>query len=207
MRSVGFSWMLAVLMAGVGCAGAEDAPVARKVHNPVALVKAGDLDDALLKRLRDWAQNEMALSVPLAESLDVSAATLDQVADEAAKRVGESDLGYVVLFVSTNPVPHHGVYRPDQKVVVVNVNLMREGADDEKFARRLERQVIRGIGVLLGLEWSPNPTSAMASYTTLEELDQIGRNLDPPWQLKMQQRARELGLQVDPDNAYYMLRD
>lgn len=207
MRSTWITWMMAGMMAGAGCAGADEAPAAGKVHNPVALVKAGAMDDALLQRLRDWAQNEMALPVPLAESLEVSATTLDEVADEAAKRVGEADLGYVVLFVSTNPVPHHGVYRPEQKVVVVNVNLMREGADDEKFARRLERQVIRGIGVLLGLEWSPNPTSAMAAYTTLEELDQIGRNLDPPWQLKMQQRARALGLQVDPDNAYYMLRD
>ena len=74
------------------------------------------------------------------------------------------------------------------------------------LARRLERQVIRAICTLLGLEQSPNPQSAYSPYETLEQLDMIGRNLDPPWQKKMQERARELGLAIDADNPYFMLR-
>lgn len=201
MRGRLFCWMLVAGMVAMSVANADG------VKNPAVLIKAGELDDALVMRLRDWAQNQMALPVPLAESLDVRAESLDAVADEAAKRLNESDLGAVVLYVSTNPVPHHGIFRPDQRVVVVNVSLMKEGADDEKLARRLERQVIRGICVLMGLEWTPNPTSAMAPYTTLDELDQIGRNLDPPTQLKMQKRARDLGIELDADNPYYMIRD
>lgn len=178
-------------------------------RNPAALVKAGNLDEALLMRLRDWAQEQLALSVPLAESLDVGPVNdLNDVVEQAAPRVGADDLGLVVLFVSTNAVPHHGVYRPEQRVVVINVNALRAGAgaDDEVLARRLERQVIRAICTLLGLEQSPNPQSAYSPYETLEQLDMIGRNLDPPWQKKMQERARELGLAIDADNPYFMLR-
>lgn len=179
------------------------------VHSPAVLVKAGNMDEALLMRLRDWAQEQLALSVPLAESLELgSVSDLNDVVEQAASRVGADGLGAVVLFVSTNDVPHHGVYRPEQRVVVINVNAMRAGAgaDDEVLARRLERQVIRGICTLLGLDQSPNPQSAYSPYETLEQLDQIGRNLDPPWQKKMQERARELGLAIDADNPYFMLR-
>lgn len=189
-----------LVCAMAACAAAD------KAH-PVALMKAGPVDDALVERLKSWVENELALPCPLIEHLDAANESLDEIAEAAAQRLGPEDLGVVVLYQSAGEVAHHGIYRPEQRVVVINVNAMKEGADEEKTARRLERQVIRGIGVLMGLEWSPNPTSAMAPYTTLEELDQIGRNLDPPWQLKLHQRARELGVPVDADNPYYMLRN
>ena len=58
----------------------------------------------------------------------------------------------------------------------------------------------------MGLEPSPNPLSAMTHYSTLEELDQIGRNLDPPWLIKLQEKAVEWGIEIDTEGPYYMLR-
>jgi predicted Zn-dependent protease len=84
---------------------------------------------------------------------------------------------------------------------------MAEQAEDETYARRLERQVIRGICLLMGLDYSPNPESAMTWYSSLEELDQIGRNLDPPWLIRLQERARELGIPLDPESPYNMFRE
>lgn len=201
--------VLALIGLGTACAtrmpdGPRAAP--EGARNPVVLVRAGELDEALLQRLRNWGQDQLAIAVPLAESLEVpDGASLEAVAEAASQRLAPEDLGAVVLYVAKGDVRHHGVLQPEHRVVVVNVNTMREGADDEKLARRLERQVIRGIGLLMGLDLSPNPHSAMADYQSLEELDAIGRNLDPPWQLKLQERARDLGLSVDPDNPYYML--
>lgn len=209
-----FSVMALVAAMGgvaVGARAEETSPATGgETRNPAVLVKAGEVDEALVMRLRDWAQDQLALSLPLAESIEPGPVTdLNRVADLAAPRVGPDDLGVIVLFASTNDVPHHGVYRPEQRVVVINVNAMREGAgaDPEVLARRLERQVIRGVCTLLGLDQSPNPQSAYSPYSTLEQLDLIGRNLDPPWQQKMQLRARELGLTLDADNPYYMLRE
>ncbi len=175
--------------------------------SPVALTRAGELDAALMDHLKKWAGNELALPVPLAESLPAGTGKLEETAAAAAAQVGADELGLVVLDVAASVDEPHGIFKPEQKVVVINVADMRENAADEGvIERRLERQVIRGICVLMGLEWSPNPQSAMARYTTLEELDQIGRNLDPPWQLKLHERARELGVPVDPENPYNMLR-
>lgn len=190
-------------------AGSEVVAVADTVveHNPVALVKAGPVNVAIVDRARDWAESQLAIPVPLAESLENPGATFDAVAEEAAKRLTPEDLGVVVLLQSETALPNHGVYRPDLRVVVINMNLMQDGGDPEKFGRRVERQVIRGIGTLMGLELSPNPQSAMAAYSTMDELDQIGRNLDPPWLVRLQKRARELGIPLDPDNPYNLLRE
>ncbi|MCO5045380.1 MAG: hypothetical protein M9935_08915 [Kiritimatiellae bacterium] len=179
----------------------------REVHNPVVLATAGPVSAEILERVKNWGELQLAIPVPVVESLDVKGESFDEVAEAAAKRLAPEDLGVVVLLHSEKPLPNHGVYRPDLRVVVVNVNLMEEGADAETFGRRMERQVIRGIGTLMGLELSPNPQSAMAMYSSMDELDQIGRNLDPPWLLRLQNRAIELGIPVDPDNPYNMIRE
>ncbi|MBW7907573.1 MAG: hypothetical protein H3C50_01450 [Kiritimatiellae bacterium] len=179
----------------------------QEVHNPVVLATAGPVSAEILARVKNWGESQLAIPVPVVESLDVKGESFDEVAEAAGKRLAPEDLGVVVLLLSEMPLPNHGVYRPDLRVVVVNVNLMEEGADAEKFGRRMERQVIRGIGTLMGLELSPNPQSAMAMYSNMDELDQIGRNLDPPWLLRLQNRAIELGIPVDPDNPYNMIRE
>ena len=189
--------MLGLLLVAPGLTvRAEEAPR----HNPVMLTKVGEIDQALMDRLKNWVESQLAIPLPLTESLQTTAVKLDEVAVAAAERLAPEDLGLVVLAAQADTAEPNGIYQPEQRVVVINVADMREGADDEKFARRMERQVVRGVGVLMGLTWSPNPESAMAHYTTIEELDQMGRNLDPPWLLKLQERARELGIPLDPDN-------
>ncbi|MCZ7591891.1 MAG: hypothetical protein M5U15_06925 [Kiritimatiellae bacterium] len=206
-------WLCVLLMlplsvyAQDGAVEPVDEPVVEEVaapvvepHNPVALVTAGPVSDEIVNRVQQWAQSQLAIPVPVAAPIETSAETFDVVAEDAANNLKPEDLGYVVLLHRGKPLPNHGVYRPDLRVVVVNVNLMQEGADDETFGRRMERQVIRGIGTLMGLELSPNPQSAMAAYSNTEELDRIGRNLDPPWLLRLQKRAKELGIPLDPES-------
>ena len=195
----------ALLFLAIAHVRAEDEAVPA-VRNPVTLTKVGEVDAALVDRLKNWVESQLAIPLPLAESLTTTTATLEDAAKAAAERLVPEDLGVIVLQATASTEEPNGIFRPDLRVVVVNVADMREGADDETFARRLERQVIRGVGVLLGLEWSPNMESAMAYYETMEELDQMGRNLDPPWLLKLQERARSLGLPLDPDNPCNLLR-
>lgn len=198
--------LLLVLSLATFAAEAEDHPT-QEPHNPVALAKAGPVSDAIMERVQKWGESQLAIPVPVAEPLETSGTSFDAVARDAAKNLKPEDLGYVVLLLSEKPLPNHGVYNPELRVVIVNVNLMEEGADEETFGRRMERQVIRGIGTLMGLELSPNPESAMSAYSSMEELDRIGRNLDPPWLLRLQERARELGIPLDPENPFNLLRE
>lgn len=175
--------------------------------NPVMLAKAGDIDQALVDRLKQWVESELAIPLPIAESLSAENYSLESVAEAAASRLGPDDAGIVILDTLADTSEPNGIYHPEKRVVVINVADMREGADEEVFARRLERQVVRGVCVLLGLEWSPNPESAMAVYSNLAELDQIGRNLDPPWLLKLQRRAHELGIPLDAENQNNLINE
>lgn len=196
-------------MDGTAAVGAplDGAATPTRQMNPVLLAKLGDIPDALMDRLKAWAEESLVVPVPLGESLNVESDRLEDVVPAAAQMLQAEDVGVVVLSGKATADQPNGIYRPEARVVVINVTDMREGADDEKLAVRLERQVIRGICVLMGMEWSPNPESAMAQYDSLEELDRMGRNLDPPWLLKFQERARELGIPLDPDSPMNFFRE
>ena len=199
------SLMLCVLLGAIACRSEEaKAPVA---HKPAALVALGEVEPALMERLKNWAQDNLAVEVPLAPAETNAVESLQAAVDWGAKRVGESEVGLVVVVNPSGPVMNHGVYAEKERVAVVNVKAMKaDDPDAEKLARRLERQVMRSLGLLYGLDMSPNPLSAMSHYGTLAELDQIGRNFDPPWLVKFQERAVELGIPLNTDCPLYMLR-
>lgn len=192
---------LALFVIGLAC-------TARAVE-PAGILVAGDVDPALVERARTWAEENLAIPVPHLGTLELenSAASLHEVAEAAATRVSPDSVGAVVLYLGNPDSTHHGIYRPDLKVVVVNVREMLKDGDEERYGRRMERQVIRGICSLMGMEYSPNPESAMTYYSTLEELDKIGRNLDPPWLMKLQEKAREMGMPLDPKSPFNMFRE
>jgi hypothetical protein len=111
-----------------------------------------------------------------------------------------------VLWRNSGDETSHGAFYPEQRVAVVNLNaLMTEGTDQEVVERRIERQVIRGICLNMGLEPNPNPHSAMFNYSTMDELDAIGRNLDPPWLMRLQEKAMASGIPVDRNNPFNLV--
>jgi len=184
----------------------ESAPAV--VMQPVALLAAGDVDAALVERAQTWAQDNLAIPVPvLPAEPGWQFATFDEIAQKVAMIMENDRAGIVVLWRPSSDVMNHGAVFPDQRVSVVNLNpMLTPDTDSETIERRIERQVIRGICFVLGLDPNPNPMSAMFSYTSIEELDSIGRNLDPPWLQRLQQRAVELGIPVDPENPFNMIQ-
>jgi hypothetical protein len=64
---------------------------------------------------------------------------------------------------------------------------------------------MRGIGLLLDVPQVPNPQSAMWSYRTMEELDWMGRNFDPPSLMKLQQNAIVMGLPLIKDSPFLII--
>lgn len=201
-----------VVLAGVAFASsamAEDVvpePVGTMMNAP-AVTAVGPVDQALMDRAVRWSQDNLAVEVPTRVTTPPEVITLNSAAKALSEQVGDQDAGLVALVWTDEPEPVHGFMWPDARVVIVNVRtLMTDGADEETIARRIERQVIRGIAMLYGLEASPNPLSAMWNYTTLEQLDAIGRNLDPPWLRKLQQQAEAWGVAVDTSSSFFLLR-
>ena len=172
--------------------------------NPVAIATVGKVDPALAAMARKWVIDNTALEMGDLGSLADAAATFDEVVALASAKLGSNDVGVVVLFDAPEGVTNHGMINPAKRVSVVNVDAMASD-DPGVLERRIQRQAIRGFGFLMGLETSPNPQSALAAYGSIEELDKIGRNFDPPWLLKLQERAKELGLAIDTNNPYFLL--
>jgi predicted Zn-dependent protease len=65
--------------------------------------------------------------------------------------------------------------------------------DAEKFARRLERQVMRAAAFSFGLTPTPDPFCVTRDYSSLEDLDSMGRNFSPPWQGRFAEEATKRG--------------
>jgi len=184
----------------------ETTPSSGQVWLPPAILAVGDVDDQLVLRAQQWAVQNLAISVPLLDPLPAAQlGTLDEVANLAASLLETNRVGIIVLWRPNSDASNHGAFYPDLRVSVANLNPMfTPDTEAEKIERRVERQVIRGVCLLFGLEPSPNPFSAMFSYSNLEELDAIGRNLDPPWLKRLQVKALELGIPVDTENLYNM---
>jgi hypothetical protein len=195
---------VALFSGGVVCAE-EPAAAAAETRNPIVLVTVGDVDPALVRRCQEWAESNTALKLALHDALTVEKADFEHVTAAAAELVAPADIGVIVLFRHAEPDQSHGVHNPGKKVVLVNLRSL-ESDDPEVYARRVERQVIRGVAMLLGQDASPNPFSVMFPYTSLEELDLMGRNFDPPGLRDLQNAATALGLPLDPDSDYNVLR-
>jgi len=163
----------------------------------IGLACVGDFDPTLVERIRGFAQRSLMMPVVMIEAKDVKMDSLDDVGRSASAWLDLDHAMVVVLFMPEEDLGGHGVVRREEHTAVVNARAMLpEPSDPEKYARRLERQVMRSVGLLLGLDFSPNPRSAMWPYKTLEQLDRIGRNFDPPWLLKAQRAARERGIKI-----------
>lgn len=187
-------------------AGETTAPSA--VWLPPAIITFGDVDDHLAERAQQWAEVNLAMPVPLLRPQPaLQLGTFDEVAQAAAAMLETNRVGLVVIWRPNSDVNNHGAHFPDLRISIANLNPMfTPDTEAETIERRVERQVIRGVCLLFGLEPSPNPFSAMFAYDNLEQLDQIGRNLDPPWLNRVQERARDRGIPLDTESEKYMLR-
>lgn len=166
----------------------------------------GPVDTQWVARVTAWAGRNLALPVEAGAPLAAEVATLEDAITAALQPRPANQVGRIVLIHPKEVSKAHGVLRPEAGVALINVSAMQaDGASDEVVQLRLERQIIRAICMLLGLESSPNPQSAMCTYASLDELDALGRNLDPPWLMRVQTAAKEKGIPVDPSNPFNMV--
>ena len=201
-------FILSLLIGAVaGCATAEEATnAAPAAKNPVAVVKVGPVDDALVERLQAWVKESIAVDLPVLEAREWTYESMDQAGAHVAESLKPEDLGVVVLAWPDKDMQGHSVSMLENRVVVVNVRGMKtEGADDETVGRRVERLVMRAIGQLTHMPACPNMMCALAQYNSMETLDLIGRNYCPPCARRFQELMRDQHIHLDPQSPFYML--
>ncbi|HDL77202.1 MAG TPA: hypothetical protein ENG36_00345 [Lentisphaerae bacterium] len=178
------SWILSLTGAvALTATAGEPAAEAQELRH-IVLVPVNLTDTALVHRIVGFAQAncpaEIVVSEPQAFN-DLDAQKAMAAALKKNRRKGVRD-GVIVLLGSPSDTNAHGFYDPRVEAGVVNIPALSVGVggDRERYCRRIERQVMRIIGMLLGLSPCPNPRCVMHHYRTLDELDEMGRNFCPP---------------------------
>ena len=202
MRRIMVGLLSAILMIAAGAFAAEEAALVKpQAGKSIAFVMVGPVDSALMDRVVTFARENTALNIRLLPAMEVAGHTLVAMAVEASRAMGPEDAALVILAEPSMDIPAHSVFLPDKRVAVVNVKSLKpSNGDAETMGRRVEREVMQGIGMLMGIPACPNPQCAMFQYTTDEELDAKGRNYCPPCLGAVQNAAKEKGVGMDANS-------
>jgi len=190
-------------------APAETTPSAatQEAKLPVALLALGEVDDALVTAAQAWNQENLALPVPILPAQpEVRLGSFDEVAAHVQGLLESNRVGIAVLWKPSSDIATHGAFLPEQRVAIVNMApMLTPDASPEKILARVYRQSIRAVSFLMGAVNSPDPYSAITAYTTLEEFDAMGTNLDPPSLIKVQQNAQSMGIPLNWESPYNLM--
>lgn len=209
------SWMglvsgLLVGLAGVMPAAGQDAvgqdAIAAEAVNfeRIAVAGIGTWTPEQLERIRSFVELNTSLRTALLELPLTEAESLEGVLEPLLEQRPADVAALVVLYNGDGAFASHSLYRYDERVALVNAAVLLSD-DEEVFLRRMEKLTMRGVGLLLDVPQVPNPQSAMWAYRTVEELDWMGRNFDPPSLLKLQENAQALGLPLISQSPFLML--
>lgn len=161
-------------------------------ENAITIVNADAVDAALLERVRAFAQKELYVLVRASENSKLAGLAGFQTLEKAAiKKKHKQDISYIVLskFDGKEPLK---VY-PKSGVAIVNVQAIYTD-DAEKFARRIQRMVMRAAAFVFEMPPTPDPFCVTRDYRSLDDLDRMGMNYSPPWQARYADEAAKRGL-------------
>lgn len=127
-----------------------------------------------------------------------------QAAAQAIHReLDDATAGVLVLLDAHDELLFQMGVFPELRVAILNTARLRADLDfvdratELRFLRRVRKESVRAIGLLLELPPIPFPRCAMCPWERLEELDGMGNNLSPPNSVQAERRLRELGLLKD----------
>ena len=146
------------------------------------LLTAPGCDPKLAARVQQFCSTELdGLAVQLKPMKKDTETAWPVLSKALVSKLGKDDLAAVLLSataVSSNTI----TLSSNMPVAVVSLKDPRkEGkADDELYARWIERESMRAYGLLLGVKTCPNPQCAMSDYKVKpESLSSLGRNYCP----------------------------
>lgn len=203
MKRIVSLMMVAGLVAGGLAALAVAADAQATAKHRAAVVAIGEVPAPLVQHACEWARHNLALMIDLLPAQPFTGKTLDDAAASAVKVAPTGCAHVVAIALPPEGIDNHGMRMADGRAAVVNLRPMKAGQPKEGILeRRIERQTIRALSLMLDLETCVNPQCALVKYSTLEELDHSGRNLCPPCLTKFQTKAQAAHLELDKDSPY-----
>lgn len=175
-------------------------------YTGLALAVVGDMPAEQVERLRSFAEVNTSIPVVLREVQAYEEDALTVMARALADVRHPEDAALVLLYAGTQSFDEHALYLYEDFVAMVNTTALAT-EDEERYMRRVERVMMRSFGLLMDVPVVPNPQSAMWAYRTLEELDFMGRNFDPPSLIAIQRNAVAKGIPLIVDGPFMVLEE
>ena len=205
IKKMGWMGLALVAAAASGAFGAEDQ---NSQPEGLAIGVIGSMPCDQVERVRAFVEKNTAIAVRRLDTVEPAepAALLEDAVAWVDDQREPRDACVVWFYTGDESSEEHAIYQYEQATAVVNVNALMTD-DEEVYMRRLERLAMRSVGLLLDVPPVPNPQSAMFSYRTLEELDRMGRNFDPPSLMRLQENAVDKGIPLIKPSPFLMLHE
>jgi predicted Zn-dependent protease len=159
----------------------------------LALVSTGAVSAELVGQIQEYVEAQLKVPVRLSNKPAWAKKTgVSDLKKVALRAKSDADVVYIVIASAEGSEDHLQVFEEDG-VAVINVAPLATD-DVKKFDRRVERQVMRAAAFLFGLPPTPDPFCVTRNYSSLEDLDRMGRNYSPPWQGRYAKEAAARGL-------------
>ena len=154
-------------------------------HAAVAILRSADVDAALLKHVSQYVKEQYRVTAVEKETLQEAVTSADELRSRLlAKRMPQEFC--LVALLNLPSVEHQGILFKADGVAIVNVAALElrgngPGAAD-RLRARVEKETLRAIATLAGVEACPFPRCALHAHTNDAELDFKARNPCPPCQ-------------------------
>lgn len=193
-------WILSgVLIALTGCSEESGRKPVLPVNTALfektlTIVNADAVDSALLERVRTFAEKELHVPVRVVENPGLAGEKdFQSLENAAAQAKQENDVSFIV--VANLEGEDHLKVNADHGIALINARALYAGERD-LFEGRIRRMVMRAAAFSFGLEPTPDPYCVTRDYRSLEDLDRMGNNYSPPWQIRYAREAVARGLQI-----------
>ena len=188
-------WMWSALLLVAGLNG----PLQDGVHAETAPGNMGKVifynisggNEAVFNRAKDFASKRLQIDMVTGTSEVAQAKTVADQVKAYDVTLAKNEM-FRVLFVDVSEDSAHAQYAPEKQLLVVNVAPLKTD-DQEKFGRRVERQVMRGLYFYSDRKICPNPQCCLWDYQTIEHLDMIGRGACPPCMISGRESLQKKG--------------
>ena len=154
-------------------------------------------------KIADFVGKNLAVQLEEVE-LKAEAGDIDHIAKQLVSQRPERAVAMIVLIDPEDASGAHSIFKYDDKIALINIPVISEGADADQAFLRTERLVMRALAFMTGFEECPDPFSVMAPYQTLTQLDARGRNYSPPDTFGFQKKMRELGVPLIEASPFFM---
>ncbi len=160
------------------------------------LSTAGPVDFALVDAVRNYLEEQTGTRLRLGEPISMEEGeTLEEVGHAAVRKLGEKDHSIIVLARPMDNQPQ-GICLPHERFAVLNIAKLEVGADEKQLERRVDREGLRVMAMLLNMSQCPFPLCVLVSYKNVEDLDSMSANYCPPCQDRFHRLAVAAGLNL-----------